>query len=42
MPVLPVMAIDGGKIEQVLNNLLSNAAKFSHPGSRPRPRHVFA
>lgn len=28
---VPVMSIDSGKIEQVLNNLLSNAAKFSHP-----------
>ena len=42
MPVLPVMAIDGGKIEQVLNNLLSNAAKFSHPGSRVHVRATYS
>lgn len=28
---LPPMRLDPGKIDQVLNNLLSNAAKFSHP-----------
>jgi signal transduction histidine kinase len=31
---LPPMNIDGHKIEQVLNNLISNALKFSHPHSR--------
>ena len=36
-PGLPVMAhIDGGKIEQVLNNLISNAIKFSHSDSTVR------
>ena len=28
------MTIDGPKIEQVLDNLLTNAAKFSNPGTR--------
>jgi CheY-like chemotaxis protein/nitrogen-specific signal transduction histidine kinase len=34
---IPAIAFDRGKIEQVLNNLISNAVKFSHPG---RPIHV--
>ncbi|MEO7273089.1 MAG: ATP-binding protein [Vicinamibacterales bacterium] len=29
---VPAIAIDRGKIEQVLNNLISNAVKFSHSG----------
>ena len=29
---LPVMLLDAAKIEQVLNNLISNAVKFSPPG----------
>lgn len=28
---VPEVALDRGKIEQVLNNLISNAVKFSHP-----------
>jgi two-component system, OmpR family, sensor kinase len=31
---LPSAIVDGAKIEQVLNNLISNAVKFSPPGSR--------
>jgi signal transduction histidine kinase len=27
------VVLDEGKVEQVLNNLISNAVKFSHPGS---------
>lgn len=30
---LPVMLLDAGKIEQVLNNFISNAIKFSYPQS---------
>ena len=30
---LPKLSIDEGKIEQVLNNLISNAVKFSQPGA---------
>ncbi len=30
---LPTLMLDHGKIEQVLNNLLSNAMKFSHVGT---------
>ncbi len=30
---LPMMAVDEGKIAQVLNNLISNAIKFSLPGT---------
>lgn len=33
-PDLPTMLIDPGKINQVLNNLISNAIKYSHPDSR--------
>jgi two-component system, OmpR family, sensor kinase len=33
----PVMVSgDAGKLEQVLNNLVTNAVKFSHPGTRVR------
>ncbi|NQV27145.1 MAG: response regulator [Rhodopirellula sp.] len=35
---LPPLSIDAGKIEQVLNNLISNAIKFSHRGTRVRIR----
>jgi signal transduction histidine kinase len=31
--VIPFMMIDKAKIEQVLNNLITNAVKFSNPGS---------
>jgi len=30
---LPKLSLDEGKIEQVLNNLISNAVKFSQPGA---------
>jgi len=30
---LPILSVDEGKIEQVLNNLISNAVKFSQPGT---------
>ena len=33
MQKIPDLLIDTGKIEQVLNNLISNAVKFSHPGN---------
>jgi two-component system, OmpR family, sensor kinase len=33
---LPTLTIDAGKIEQVLNNLIGNAIKFSHRGTRVR------
>ncbi|MEO5931183.1 MAG: HAMP domain-containing sensor histidine kinase [Candidatus Kapaibacterium sp.] len=33
---LPVMMIDAPKIEQVFNNLIGNAIKFSHPGTTIR------
>jgi signal transduction histidine kinase len=35
---LPPIPLDAGKIEQVLNNLISNAVKFSHRGTRVRVR----
>ena len=34
--VRPALTFDAGKIEQVLNNLISNAAKFSHRGTTVR------
>lgn len=30
---LPALVVDAPKIEQVLNNLISNGIKFSHPGT---------
>jgi signal transduction histidine kinase len=30
---LPKLSLDEGKIEQVLNNLISNAVTFSRPGA---------
>ncbi len=33
---IPTLSFDAGKIEQVLNNLISNAIKFSHRGTRVR------
>jgi signal transduction histidine kinase len=38
IPALPLIAVDAGKIEQVLNNLVSNAVKFSSRGSAVRVR----
>lgn len=35
-PALPSIAFDRGKIEQVLNNLIGNAVKFSHRGTAVR------
>jgi len=37
---LPTVVVDSPKIEQVLNNLLGNALKFSEPGSRIEVRLV--
>ena len=37
-PALPPLTIDRGKIEQVLNNLIGNALKFSFPGTRVKVR----
>ncbi|MBC8039940.1 MAG: HAMP domain-containing histidine kinase [Opitutaceae bacterium] len=42
VPVLPPISLDAGKIEQVLNNLISNAVKFSHRGTIVRVRLTFA
>lgn len=33
-PQGPIMVVDGPKIEQVLNNLITNALKYSHQGTR--------
>ncbi len=35
---LPLVQADARRIEQVLNNLLTNAVKFSHPGTRVEVR----
>ena len=35
-PAIPEAALDRGKIEQVLNNLIGNAVKFSHRGRTVR------
>jgi len=34
LPDMPAILLDPGKIEQVLNNLVTNAVKFSHGGSK--------
>lgn len=33
-PSLPLVPVDPGKVEQVINNLIANAVKFSHRGTR--------
>jgi MerR family transcriptional regulator, light-induced transcriptional regulator len=38
LPALPPIPLDAGKIEQVLNNLITNAVKFSQRGSTVRVR----
>jgi signal transduction histidine kinase len=38
LPPLPLIPADAAKIEQVLNNLLGNATKFSHRGTTVRVR----
>lgn len=38
----PKLTVDAGKVEQVLNNLIGNAIKFSHRGSRVRVRMTCA
>jgi two-component system, OmpR family, sensor kinase len=40
--VLPELSLDEGKIAQVLNNLISNAVKFSQPGTRVAVRAAAA
>jgi len=35
---LPELSLDAGKIQQVLNNFLSNACKFSHSGTKVEVR----
>lgn len=42
LPPLPMVSIDRGKVEQVLNNLIGNAVKFSHGGSAVRIRVTHA
>ncbi len=43
LPASPVLlSFDAGKIEQVLNNLIGNAIKFSHRGTRVTVRLTYA
>lgn len=42
VPEMPPILFDRGKMEQVLNNLISNAVKFSHPESKVRIRLAVA